>query len=148
MSIKKLEPIDPERDVLRARFTMWMDTTLSRESARLRAKSKDKLEEDRDILSMESFSADYFPDPRDHFAEIGFSGREFVFEVEQLEQAFWELPEMRREVLRLMFVEKLTSTEVAEILHCSDAFVRVQKARAISKLREQLSEGSAGKHEE
>ena len=49
--------------------------------------------------------------------------------------------EFGKEVLRLLFVEMKTPREIAAIMHCSEEYVRVQKNRAISKLRKMLEEG-------
>ncbi len=146
MTLKKINTIDPERDVLRARFTVWMDTTLARASARYREQMKDELEEESKMISLESFSPDFFADPCDHYANI-MTGRDFDFEEERLANAFSELSLMRKEVLRLMFVEGLNSREIASVLHCSEAFVRVQKQRALGKLREKLIKKDEGAHE-
>lgn len=142
MATKKWDQVDPEIDVLKARFTVWMDVTLSRASSRFQKSSKDKLRDNADVLSMEAFPPDYFPDPRDYYADILRDPCDFDFEEERLAAAFAELPLMRREVLRLMFVEQRKSPEIAKILHCSEAYVRVQKQRALEKLRVLLEEGS------
>lgn len=65
----------------------------------------------------------------------------FDFEEEKLAQAFSALPLMRREVLRLLFVEELTPGEIAAKLHCSMNYVHKQKSRALQKLRAALTDG-------
>lgn len=147
MATRKWDPMDPDRDVLRARFTVWMDTTLSRASARYRDQMKDKLAETVEVFSLDEVPEDYLPDPRDPYSHIEIGTPDFVFEEERLAQAFSELPLMRKEVLRLLFVEQLKPREIAEKLHCSEAFVSVQKIRALEKLRQLLEEGVDGTYE-
>lgn len=147
MATPKWDPFDPERDVLRARFTVWLDTTLSRASARYREQMKDKLEETAEVFSLDEVPVDYFPDPRDPYAHIENTVADFSFEEERLAKAFSELPLMRKEVLRLLFVEQLKPREISELLHCSEAFVSVQKTRALNKLRQLLEEGCGSTYE-
>ena len=64
----------------------------------------------------------------------------FEFEEERLAYAFSKLPLMRREVLRLLFVEMKEPEEISEILHCSTNYVHLQKSRALKRLRELLAE--------
>ena len=140
MATRKWDSFDPNRDVLRARFTVWLDTTLTRASARYRDQMKDPLAEKNEVFSLDEVHEDYLPDPRDPYAHIEIGIRDFAFEEERLSRAFSELPLMRREVLRLLFVEQLTPREIAERLHCSKDFVSVQKTRALKKLRQLLEE--------
>lgn len=48
---------------------------------------------------------------------------------------------MRREVLRLLFVEEKTPKEISALLHCSESYVYLQKSRALKKLRDVLLGG-------
>ena len=148
MATRKWDPIDPERDILRARFTVWLDTTLARASARCRDQMKDQLAEKNEVFSLDELPEDYLPDTRDPYAQIEIGIRDFDFEEERLSRAFSELPLMRREVLRLLFVEQLTPREIAERLHCSKDFVSVQKTRALEKLRQLLAESYGDTYEE
>lgn len=132
-----MEKINTHPDELRARFTSWMDITL------VRAK-KDYMEQlcsQPQYASLDSIPADLIPDPRNYFAEVERSTTDFEFEEARLANAFSELPLMRREVLRLLFVEMKTPTEIAAILHCSTNYVHLQKSRALKRLRELLTEG-------
>ena len=87
------------------------------------------------------------PDPVDHFTVVERSRTDFEFEETRLAQAFAELPLMRREVLRLLFVEMRDPAEISEILHCSVNYVHLQKSRALKRLREQLSKPGVGDYE-
>lgn len=80
-------------------------------------------------------------DPNDCFLRVESSQDTFDFEEEKLAQAFSALPLMRREVLRLLFVEEKTPDEIAKQLHCSLNYVHKQKSRALQKLRAALMEG-------
>lgn len=141
MTTRKWDNKDVECDILRARFTLWLDTILARASAKYRAQMNDKLSENVEIVSMDAFPSDYFPDPNNPYSNIEIGTPDFDFAEERLANAFSELPLMRREVLRLLFVEMKSPREIAAIMHCSEDYVSVQKTRAISKLRKLLEEG-------
>ena len=47
---------------------------------------------------------------------------------------------MRKQILKLLFVQGLTAMEVAEELGCSLDYVYTNKRRALQKLRDQLVE--------
>ncbi len=143
MATQKWNLRDAEQELLRARFTIWLDTTLARASARFRDQMKDKLAEEIDIVSYDAFPSDYIADPTNPYAGIEIGTRDFDFAEERIAKAFSELPWMRREVLRLLFVEMKKPREIADILHCSEDYVSLQKTRAISKLRRALNEGGS-----
>jgi len=71
---------------------------------------------------------------------------DFDFEEQRLADSFAALPLMRRQILKLLFVQGLTAMEVAEELGCSLDYVYTNKRRALQKLREQMREG--GEHDE
>lgn len=127
-----------EKDELRARFTGWLDTTLYRAKLKYIEKNRHWLE----MMSLDEIPADLIEDPVDHFATIECSRADFEFEEEKLSKAFSELPLMRREVLRLLFVEEKKPEEISRQLHCSVNYVYLQKSRALKKLRSELLEGS------
>ena len=141
MAPTKLQPIDPDRDVLRARFTVWMDTTLSRASARFSRQMEDKFAASADVFSYSQLPPDSIADPQTQDGIKISRQTDFDFEEERLANAFAELPLMRQEVLRLLFVEKLEPDEISKILHCSKGYVNLQKFRAIEKLRQLLEKG-------
>lgn len=143
MATPKWDNKETERDVLRARFTLWLDTILARASAKYRTQMNDKLSETVEIVSIDAFPSDYFPDPKNPYSTVEIGTPNFDFAEERLSNAFLELPLMRREVLRLLFVEMKTPKEIAAIMHCSEDYVSLQKTRAISKLRKLLEEGES-----
>jgi len=69
------------------------------------------------------------------------SDADFDFEEQRLADSFASLPLIRRQILKLLFVEGLTAMEVAEELGCSLDYVYTNKRRALQKLRDQLEEG-------
>ena len=140
MAAPKWDIKDTERDVLRARFTLWLDTILARASAKCRAQMNDKFLENMEIVSMDAFPADYFPDPHNPYSNVEIGTPDFDFAEERLANAFSELPLMRREVLRLLFVEMKEPEEISVILHCSTNYVHLQKSRALKRLRELLTD--------
>ena len=143
MAPPKWDHIEAEQELLRARFTLWLDTTLSRASAKFRKQMTDKLAEEIDIVSYDAFPSDYIADPINPYENIEMGIRDFDFAEERIAKAFSELPWMRREVLRLLFVEQKKPREIAKILRCSEDFVSLQKTRALKKLRIVLSEGGS-----
>jgi len=69
------------------------------------------------------------------------SDADFDFEEQRLADSFASLPLIRKQILKLLFVEGLTAMEVAEELGCSLDYVYSNKRRALQKLRGQLREG-------
>lgn len=124
-------------DLLRARFTMWLKTTLIHARQRFLEKNTQKLI----LIPLDNALAESLADPNDCFISVESNQEAFDFVEEKLAQAYSELPLMRREVLRLLFVEELTPGEIAKQLHCSLNYVHKQKSRAIQKLRAALTGG-------
>lgn len=124
-------------DQLRAEFTVWLDKSLSN------AKYDYLRKKDREpkMASLDSIPIDLIVDPHDCFAAVERSTADFEFEEARLAYAFSKLPLMRREVLRLLFVEQKEPEEISAILRCSINFVHLQKSRALKRLRELLTEG-------
>lgn len=129
---------EPVRDELRARFTSWLEITL----VRARSDYFDHINSRPKEESLDAFPADLIPDPNDYFAPVE-RGNDFDFEEARLASAFSALPLMRREVLRLLFVEMKEPEEISKILNCSTNYVHLQKSRALKRLRELLTEGGA-----
>ena len=64
------------------------------------------------------------------------------FELEgKLSEAFNNLTPLRRQILTLIFVERLSAQETADRLGCSVNYVYVQKHRTLKALRDYLMEG-------
>ena len=131
-----------EPDRFRGEFTNWLNTTLSRAKADYFALPEHNQRE----LSLDAIPVDLLADPTDCFYAVERSGTDFDFEEARLAHAFSELPLMRREVLRLLFVEMKEPAEIAAILHCSINFVHLQKSRALKQLRELLADTGGDRH--
>lgn len=132
-----MEINNTQNDELRARFTSWMEITL----VRAKADYMEQLCRQPQHVSLDMIPAELIPDTKDYFADVERSSTDFEFEEARLANAFSELPLMRREVLRLLFVEMKEPAEIAAILHCSTNYVHLQKSRALKRLRELLVEG-------
>lgn len=122
-------------DQLRAEFTVWLNKSLTNAKYDYLRKK----EREPKTASLDSIPADLIVDPRDCFAAVERSTADFEFEEAKLAYAFSKLPLMRREVLRLLFVEMKDPEEIASILHCSTSYVHLQKFRALKRLRELLA---------
>lgn len=125
-------------DYLRARFTMWLNTTLIRARARYLETHTQKLE----VIPLDTILSESIPDPVNYFVDAERSKTDFDFAEERLAKAFSELTLMRREVMRLLFVEEKTSEEVAKQLCISPNSVYQFKHQALEKMRHLLTEGS------
>ena len=128
---------DSRDDLLRARFTLWLNTTLAHAKQRYLETHREKL----DTTSLDDVLYETLADPVDYFAGVGRSTNDFDFEEERLAKAFSNLPLMRREVLRLIFVEEMTPEEIAKKLSISTNCVYQFKHQALAKLRRELNKG-------
>lgn len=120
-----------ERDELRGRFTAWMETTVFR--AKLKYLRKNE-------YIIETISLEDVPEGALEWREPVFEGKtrdhhDFDFEEERLAKAFKELPLMRKEILRLLFVEEKTPAEIALQMNCSIQHVYNQRSLALKKLK-------------
>ena len=66
---------------------------------------------------------------------------DFNFEEERLATAYAELPLMRQQILKFLYVDELTVGEIAKKLHCSAQYVSDQKQKGLKHLRKKMSEG-------
>lgn len=128
-----------EKDELRARFTVWLDTTVYRAKLKYLRKMNQ---------NMEVVSIDDLPESMLGWHELGFANdlieeKDFDFEEAKLAKAFAELPLMRKEILRLLFVEEMEAPEIAMHMNCSIQHVYNQRSLAIKKLRAALVKGGS-----
>lgn len=133
----KFEQSDSGNDLLRARFTLWLNTALIRARGRYLETHTEKF----DIVPLDEFLMNTTPDTTDHFVRIERSKTDFDFEEEKLAKAFSELSLMRREVLRLLFVEEKTPCEISMQLCISTNCVYQFKYQALAKLKHELTKG-------
>ena len=73
--------------------------------------------------------------------QSGISDNEFHFEEDRISDAISSFPALRRRILELAFIEKLTAQEIADMLGCPIKFVYNQKHAALKKLRDTLLKG-------
>lgn len=119
-----------ERDELRARFTVWLETTVYRARLKYLEREKPKV----DTVSIEELpeSALFVPE-QTSYCERTTSA--FDFEEERLAEAFAKLPIKRQEILTMLFVEERKPEEIARLLNCSPQHVYDQRYQALKKLR-------------
>lgn len=123
-----------ERDILRARFTNWLEIVIYRARLNYLREQKNRLK---------TVSIDEVPDVYLEWHEPGYhsshtTSQDFDFEEERLAIAFSQLPLMRKEVLRLLFVEEMEPAEIAVRMNCSVQHVYNQRSLALRRLRELL----------
>ena len=94
-----------------------------------------------DIVPLDEVLTNTTPDTTDYFISVEHSKTGFDFEEEKLAKAFSELSLMRREVLRLLFVEEKTPCEIARQLCISPNCVYQFKHQALAKLKRELTKG-------
>lgn len=130
-----------EHDELRARFTAWLDTVV------YRAKLKYLRKKDREAatVSIDEVPEQYLGWYEQSYDSYNAHKIDFEFEEEKLAQAFSMLPLMRKEVLRLLFVEEKDPAEIADRLNCSVQHVYNQRSLAIKKLRQLFNEDGDGR---
>ncbi len=127
-----------EYDKLRAEFTAWLDTLIRR--AKLNYIQKEKRQ-------LETISLDNLPDIDEiayHDSEtlrITIQIDDFEFEEERLANAYAELPLMRRQILKMLFVDEMKPGEIAKRLNCSPEYVSHQRYKGLRYLRKKMTEG-------
>lgn len=137
MTLTWQESLD-ERDVLRAEFTAWLDKLIRRAKIDYLRKHHVPL----DIVSLEELHEENMPVSEDEWMrQMLFEEDDFNFEEERLAQAYAELPLLRKQILKLLYVDDLEVKEIARLLNCSAQYVSNQKQKGIKHLRKRLTEG-------
>ena len=121
-------------DVLRARFTKWLDIVIYRGKLKYLRKTEAKLE----TVSLEELPKSSQPVYEDGIRQIP-SKAGFDFEEERLADAFAKLPIKRQQILTMLFVEDKKPEEIANELNCSAQHVYDQRYQALKKLRIELA---------
>ena len=121
-------------DVLRARFTKWLDIVIYRAKLKYLQKTETKLE----TVSFEELPESSQPVYEGGLQQIA-SKADFDFEEERLANAFAKLPIRRQQILTMLFVEEKKPEEIAKELNCSAQHVYDQRYQALKKLRIELS---------
>ena len=122
-----------ESDILRARFTSWIEKLIKNAKIDyLRQNNKkpeciaiDELFEDEQLIG-------------DEDVILTISSTSFDFEEEKLAKAFHKLPLMKRRILELLFVDEISPEEIAKHFNCSPQYVYNRKYRALKKIRSQI----------
>lgn len=125
-----------ERDELRARFTVWLETTVYR--ARLKYLERENPRVDTVSIEELPESALSVSEQVSYYEHSKFA---FDFEEERLAEAFAKLPIKRQKILTMLFVEEKKPEEIARILNCSPQHVYDQRYQALKKLRIALTKG-------
>lgn len=127
-----------DRDELRARFTAWLDTLIRRAKLDYLRKYHIPIE----IISLEELREENMPISEDVWMrKMLFEEDDFCFEEERLAKAYAELPLLRKQILKLMYVDELEVKEIARLLNCSAQYVSNQKQKGLKHLRRCMTEG-------
>lgn len=127
-----------DRDELRARFTAWLDTLIRRAKLDYLRKYHIPIE----IISLEELREENMPISEDVWMrKMLFEEDDFCFEEERLAKAYAELPLLRKQILKLMYVDELEVKEIARLLNCSAQYVSNQKQKGLKYLRKCMTEG-------
>ena len=128
--------VDGEHDVLRARFTVWLEKLIKNAKINyLQENSKKFLTVSMDELLEDEIPVGCMEIP------LPCEKDDFDFEEERLAKAFYELPLMKQKVLKMLFVDEAKPEFIAKQLNCSPQYVYNQRLRAIKILREKLGGG-------
>lgn len=127
-----------ERDVLRARFTVWIETLIKNAKIDYLRKMKNQMTHISIATIPEEFLV--LEDNEDQWIHKMEPVSPYDFEEERLTIAFMNLPLKRRQIMELLFLKGLSEKEVANRLNCSVQHVNHQKSIAIEKLRESFLE--------
>ncbi len=119
-----------EEDVLRARFTNWLNIVCYRAKLKYLKKTEERFE----TVSFEELPEGSQPIYMDDLRKIE-SMTDFDFEEERLANAFAKLTIKRQQILAMLFVEEKKPEEIAKELNCSAQHVYDQKYHALKRLR-------------
>ena len=137
------DPVESETDdVLRGRFTKWLDVFLYR----AKLKYLRKLSQEIETVSLdELIDSGFQPEAPDSFANIERCKRSsFEFEEERLAAAFRNLPIKRQQILEMLFIEQMKPEEIARELNCTVQHVYNRRSSALKALRLALKEEGNG----
>jgi len=126
-----------EPDILRARFTVWIEKLVK--NAKIDYLRQHKKPEPEFISINELFEREQLIGAHD--VVIPKVESTFDFQEEKLSEAFYKLPLMKRKVLELLFIECIKPEEIASRLNCSPQYVYNQKYLAIKQLRKNINKG-------
>ena len=123
-----------EKDEIRARFTVWLETTIYR----ARLKYLERQSRCVQTVSLEELSEQVLTTLDQSLYGVC-SKSMFDFEEERLAEAFAKLSIKRQEILTMLFVEERKPEEIARMFNCSAQHVYDQRYQALKKLRLSLT---------
>ena len=127
-----------DRDELRARFTSWLDTLIRRAKLNYLRKTEIPV----DIVSLEELFVENIPVSEDAWMRTLLQqDDDFNFEEEHLATAYAELPLMKQQILKFLYVDDLTVGEIANRFNCSPQYVCDQKQKSLKHLRKRMIKG-------
>lgn len=129
---------EPE-DVLRGRFTKWLDIVLYR----AKLKYLRKLSQQIETISLdELIDSGFQPEAPDVLSAAEQRGiTSFVFEEDQLNVAFHKLPIKGQRLLEMLYVDEMKPKEIATKLNCSVQHVYNRRSSSLKALRQALAQG-------
>ena len=110
-------------------FGAWLKKILIRTRIDYIRKLNKRNEVSLDELNIETYSA---------FDITNIEDRDFSFENDSLESAFYSIPESCRKILKMIFFDGKTPEEIAQECNCSLKYVYNRKSVGISKLKQML----------
>lgn len=127
-----------ERDELRAEFTAWLDTLIRRAKLNYLRKQSQQVE----TVSLDEIPEESLLPHSDAEMSMTYtSSNDFDFAEERLARAFAELPLMRQQILKMLFIDEMKAGEIAKRLNCSPRYVSNQRLKGLKHLRERMTEG-------
>lgn len=126
-------------DVLRGRFTNWLDVLVYR----AKLKYIRKLSQEVETVSLDELIDSGFQpvDPTPVDACAFEEKRTFEFEEEKLAKAFCNLPIKRQKILEMLFIDQMKPEEIAKELNCTVQHVYNRRSSALKTLRLAMMEG-------
>ena len=130
-------PHEESAEVLRCRFTRWMEVLIYRVKLNYLSSLSKKVDTiSLDELIDKGFQAE---DPTNGFHSID-SISSFSFTEDRIVEAIKKLSPRRREILELLYIHMYKPEEVAQMLNCSLQNIYNRRSRAIKDLRAAILE--------
>ena len=122
-------------EVLRCRFTKWLEVLIYR----VKLNYLSDLSKRTETISLDELIDNGFQaeDPNNAYQAVE-SSDSFSFGDDEIAKAYMKLPERRREILELLYIDGLKPIEVANVLGCSLQHVYNRRSAAISELRKAM----------
>ncbi len=140
MDYKHKNPFDPSDNELIARFSAFM--TLVVTSAKTDYLRKQRKWSNEIPMNEPPESKD-IPACHERW-QSAVSENEFYFSEDRISDELSNLPQMRKRILEMSFIEGWSAMEIAEKLGCTVKYVYDQKHAALKKLRDRLLRGGDG----